>query len=136
MICGAKGFPEALEIPAPKKNAARFIVALYGISAFGRVLVPINFRLTRDDILYIVEHSGSTVLLVDPELESLVADVPIAHRLIMGEATDAQLFGRDRTPRHTVFDGYYEQPDETARVIVDGWFHTGDGGHLDGARVN
>jgi acyl-CoA synthetase (AMP-forming)/AMP-acid ligase II len=32
-----------------------------------------------------------------------------------------------------VFDGYYEQPEETAKAIVDGWFHTGDGGHLDAA---
>ena len=32
-----------------------------------------------------------------------------------------------------MFDGYYQQPEETARAIVDGWFHTGDGGRLDGA---
>src|SRR5207342_2834232 len=32
-----------------------------------------------------------------------------------------------------VFDGYYAQPEETNKAIVDGWFHTGDGGHLDGA---
>jgi acyl-CoA synthetase (AMP-forming)/AMP-acid ligase II len=28
-------------------------------------------------------------------------------------------------------DGYWTQPAETAKAIVDGWFHTGDGGHLD-----
>src|SRR3954454_15320718 len=27
--------------------------------------------------------------------------------------------------------GYLGRPDETARVIVDGWLHTGDVGHLD-----
>lgn len=27
-----------------------------------------------------------------------------------------------------VFDGYWEQPDQTAAAIRDGWFHTGDGG--------
>jgi acyl-CoA synthetase (AMP-forming)/AMP-acid ligase II len=32
-----------------------------------------------------------------------------------------------------VFEGYYEQPEETAKAVVDGWFYTGDGGHLDGA---
>ncbi|MBA3655388.1 MAG: AMP-binding protein, partial [Actinobacteria bacterium] len=34
-----------------------------------------------------------------------------------------------------VFEGYWEQPVETAKAIVDGWFHTGDGGHMDGAYV-
>jgi acyl-CoA synthetase (AMP-forming)/AMP-acid ligase II len=28
-------------------------------------------------------------------------------------------------------DGYWEQPDETARVQAGGTFHTGDGGYLD-----
>ena len=27
-----------------------------------------------------------------------------------------------------VMDGYWNQPEETAKAIVDGWFHTGDGG--------
>ena len=28
-------------------------------------------------------------------------------------------------------EGYWEQPDATAAAIVDGWFHTGDGGTID-----
>ena len=31
-----------------------------------------------------------------------------------------------------VFAGYWEQPDETAKALEGGWFHTGDGGYLDG----
>jgi acyl-CoA synthetase (AMP-forming)/AMP-acid ligase II len=34
-----------------------------------------------------------------------------------------------------VFEGYWAQPDATAEAIVDGWFHTGDGGELDDAYV-
>jgi fatty-acyl-CoA synthase len=30
-----------------------------------------------------------------------------------------------------VLEGYWEQPDATAEAIVDGYFHTGDGGYLD-----
>jgi len=29
-----------------------------------------------------------------------------------------------------VMEGYWNQPEETAKVIVDGWFHTGDGGAI------
>ena len=32
-----------------------------------------------------------------------------------------------------VFAGYWEQPEETAPALEGGWFHTGDGGYLDGA---
>jgi acyl-CoA synthetase (AMP-forming)/AMP-acid ligase II len=32
-----------------------------------------------------------------------------------------------------VFAGYWEQPDESAKALDGGWFHTGDGGYLDGA---
>jgi long-chain acyl-CoA synthetase len=27
-----------------------------------------------------------------------------------------------------VFPGYWNRPEETARVLKDGWFHTGDQG--------
>jgi acyl-CoA synthetase (AMP-forming)/AMP-acid ligase II len=30
-----------------------------------------------------------------------------------------------------VLDGYWNQPDATDAAIVDGWFHTGDGGRID-----
>jgi fatty-acyl-CoA synthase len=33
---------------------------------------------------------------------------------------------------NVVMDGYWEQPDQTALAIRDGFFHTGDGGAIDG----
>ena len=32
-----------------------------------------------------------------------------------------------------MFGGYWEQPDATADALDGGWFHSGDGGRLDGA---
>jgi long-chain acyl-CoA synthetase len=31
----------------------------------------------------------------------------------------------------TVMMGYWERPEETARAVIDGWMHTGDGGYMD-----
>src|SRR3546814_12522937 len=49
-----------------RHNSARLLTAVFGVSAYGRVLVPINFRLTREAIAYIVAHTGASVLLDDP----------------------------------------------------------------------
>src|SRR5262245_61197486 len=79
------GVADGAKVAIVSPNAARFLVALFGVSAYGRVLVPINFRLNAGEIRYIIEHSGAAVLLYDPELEELVRDVPVAFRLALGE---------------------------------------------------
>jgi len=86
-------------------NAARFLVTLFGVSVFGRVLVPVNFRLNAEEIRYIIEHSGSSVLLVDPEMDEPLRDIKVKHRFVLGSGTDRQLFLRQgATPRLRVTD--------------------------------
>ena len=59
-----------------RTTAARLLDrALRRVAATAASLVPINFRLNADEIGYIVEHSGASVLLVDPELDEALADV-------------------------------------------------------------
>ena len=96
------GAGERVAIVSP--NAARFLVSLFGVSAFGRVLVPVNYRLNAEEIAYIVAHSGATTLLVDPELEDPLRGIDVAHRVVLGTATDAELFGGTATPRFGVTD--------------------------------
>src|SRR4030095_13361956 len=44
----------------------------YGVPSAGLLLVPVNTRLSRDEIGYILKHSGARVLFVDQEFEPLV----------------------------------------------------------------
>ncbi len=73
-------------------NAGKMITALYGVSGYGRILVPINFRLTVEEVSYIVEHSGSSILLIDPEYEELLAGVQVKSKIILDGVQDEQLF--------------------------------------------
>ena len=53
-------------------NVPAMLEAHYGVPAAGGVLVAINTRLSSDEIGYILQHSGSTFLFVDAELEGLI----------------------------------------------------------------
>jgi acyl-CoA synthetase (AMP-forming)/AMP-acid ligase II len=69
------------------------------------VLVPVNFRLNAEEIRYIIEHSGSSALLVDPDLDEALRDIPVKHRFVLGRGSDPQLFLRSGAkPRLRVTD--------------------------------
>jgi acyl-CoA synthetase (AMP-forming)/AMP-acid ligase II len=53
-------------------NIPPMLEAHYGVPLAGAILVSINTRLSPDEIAYILNHSGSKVLLVDTELAPLV----------------------------------------------------------------
>jgi len=81
--------PLGARVAIVSQNAARVLVHLFGTSAFGRVAVPINFRLSREEVGYIVEHCGAEVLIIDPELEATLGDIEVKHRFIIGEESDS-----------------------------------------------
>ncbi len=92
-------------------NAARMLVGFFGVSAWGRVYVPINFRLSADEIAYIVGHCGASVLLVDPELDDALAGIEVAHRFVLG-GDDDQIFRTGVEPQAW-------EPDEDATATIN-----------------
>ena len=83
------GVDHGARIAIVSHNAARVLVHLFGTSAFGRVAVPINFRLSRAEVAYIVDQCGAEVLIIDPELEPHLRDIPVKHRFIAGDESDS-----------------------------------------------
>jgi fatty-acyl-CoA synthase len=73
-------------------NSSRLLTSFFGVSGWGRILVPINFRLARAEVEYILEHSGASVLLIDPELDEALAGIGPQHRYVLGTGSDAELY--------------------------------------------
>ncbi|MFB7473072.1 AMP-binding protein [Kitasatospora sp. NPDC056184] len=85
-------------------NSARLLTSLFGVSGHGRVLVPVNFRLKAEEVSYIVEQSGASVLLVDPELAEPLAGVVAKHKFAIGADSDALLYDFGNAPRRYAID--------------------------------
>ena len=105
------GLDHGARVTMVSQNAARMLVFLFGTSAFGRVGVPVNFRLNADEVQYIVDHSGAEVLLMDPELVDTLGDVTVDQRFLLGEESDA-LIVDDPDPRPWT-------PDEDATATIN-----------------
>ena len=58
-------------------NSPAMLEAHFGVPAAGGILVTVNTRLSRDEIAYILEHSGSRVLLLDAEFAGLVNGIDL-----------------------------------------------------------
>ena len=122
-------------------NSARLLTAFFGVAGFGRVLVPVNFRLRPDEVRYIVQHSGARVLLVDPELDEELADVTAEHRFVLGRDEDlyaaegqraeAVGAGRERHRDHQLHLRHHRAPQGRADHPPQ---HLGQRGHLRPAR--
>jgi acyl-CoA synthetase (AMP-forming)/AMP-acid ligase II len=91
-------------------NSARLLTAFWGVCGFGRVLVPVNFRLSSDEVQYIVQHSGARVVYVDPELKDVLADIEAEHVIVLGDDDDLYLEGVE--PRAW-------EPDENATATIN-----------------
>ncbi|MGW3662461.1 AMP-binding protein [Streptomyces sp. NPDC005141] len=108
----ALGVPHGARVAVVSPNSARLLISFFGVSGHGRVLVPVNFRLTADEVSYIVDHSGASVLLVDPELTDRFAGISCKHRFTLGAAADAELYRFGTEPRPW-------QADENATATIN-----------------
>src|SRR4051812_25963507 len=107
--------PVGGRVAVVSQNSARFLAMLFGAPGWGRVLVPINFRLAPAEVVYIVEHSGAEVVYVDPANESLVEAISaiecVRHCFVLGN--DEELFARDAEPKE------WATPDEGATATIN-----------------
>ncbi len=74
------------------QNSSRLLTSFFGVSGWGRILVPINFRLAPAEVAYIVEHSGASMVMIDPELDQDLAGIAAERRFVLGPGADEVLY--------------------------------------------
>ncbi|GAA4302235.1 AMP-binding protein [Klenkia terrae] len=108
----ALGVGEGERVAVVSHNSSRLLEMLLAVPSHGRVCVPVNFRLSTEEVRYIVEHSGASVLLVDPEVDTALAGVSAPHRFVLGEEYEQLLdFGTEPRP--------WSEPDEDATATIN-----------------
>ncbi|SHH56946.1 Acyl-CoA synthetase (AMP-forming)/AMP-acid ligase II [Jatrophihabitans endophyticus] len=107
----ALGVPVGGRVAFVSENSARLLTSFYGVSGFGRVLVPVNFRLSTAEIGYIVGHSGADVVYADPAHRHVLDALDVTHKFVLGD--DDDLYARDAEPRP------WDDPDENATATIN-----------------
>src|SRR5207248_9924573 len=85
------GVKQADRVAYIAPNVHEQLESFYAVPQIGAVLVPINFRLTAEDFVYITSHSGSKVLCVHPDYLSAIDGVrdqlsAVEHFVSLGSA--------------------------------------------------
>ncbi len=105
------GVPTGGRVAVISQNSARLLTSFFGVSGWGRILVPINFRLSLAEIEYIVGHSGAQVVYADPELKDKLEALDVEHKFVLGD--DDAMFLRDTEPHE------WAEPDEAATGTIN-----------------
>ncbi len=105
------GVPVGGRVAVISQNSARLLTSFFGVSGWGRILVPINFRLSRAEIEYIVGHCGADVVYADPAVKDTLDALDVPHKFVLGE--DDALYLPDTEPRG------WDDPDERATATIN-----------------
>ena len=90
-------------------NSIRFFEVAHGAGRLGAVVVPVNMHFKADEAGWIVADSGATAVVVAPDLEPALVNVPDVPRLVVGAGYEEALAAAP--------DGEVDPPE----VIGDGW---------------
>jgi fatty-acyl-CoA synthase len=108
-----KGITAGDVVAVLMKNSTAFLELVFAASHIGAVFLPINFRLSSDEVAYIVGNSGARILIADEELASIAAGgAPV---VLLDEA--AQLGITNLAPDAAPAPMHVRQPRDLMRLM-------------------
>jgi fatty-acyl-CoA synthase len=105
------GVPVGGRVAFISQNSARLLTSFFGVSGYGRILVPINFRLSKAEVSYIIEHSGAEVVYCDPEQKAIFDALDMKQKFLLGDDDDLYL--------HDTEPAVWDEPDEGATATIN-----------------
>lgn len=107
-----EGLERGDRVAAYGHNSDAYLIAFLACARAGLVHVPVNQNLTGDDLAYIVEQSGSALVLADPDL---VEQLPVGVRTLPLRDADGSLL--DRLAGGEPYDGPEPRTDELVQLL-------------------
>ena len=106
------GIGQGERVAMVSQNCGRLFTSFFGVTCFGRIFVPINFRLSRAEIEYIVDHCGASMLMVDPSLDEVCKSIEVDHYVVLGDDSDDEIYLHGTEPQPW-------EPDEDATAVIN-----------------
>jgi long-chain acyl-CoA synthetase len=116
IFVGAAPLTKAIKDDFEKKTGGRMIEG-YGLTEAVTAIMANPYQGT---------HKVGSIGIPFSDVDMKIVSLDDGHDLAPGELGEIAL----RSP--TVMLGYYKNPEETQKTIVEGWLHTGDIGYVDG----
>ena len=116
IFVGAAPLTKVIKDDFEKKTGGRMIEG-YGLTEAVTAIMANPYQGT---------HKVGSIGIPFSDVDMKIVSLDDGHDLPPGELGEIAL----RSP--TVMLGYYKNPEETQKTIVDGWLHTGDIGYVDG----
>ncbi|WP_405813308.1 acyl-CoA synthetase [Streptomyces sp. NBC_01390] len=111
-VLRAEGLAPGDRVGAYGHNSDAYLIAFLACARAGLVHVPVNQNLTGDDLAYIVEQSGSTLVLTDPDLADRLPDG--VRTLPLRDADDSLLARLADTAPH---DGAEKRTEDLVQLL-------------------
>ena len=84
----ARGIGPGDVVAVLMKNSTAFLELVFATSHLGAVFLPINYRLSSDEVGYIVGNAGAKILIADEELSSITCGTPV---VLLDESAQASV---------------------------------------------
>ncbi|WP_338828267.1 AMP-binding protein [Bradyrhizobium sp. 27S5] len=109
----ARGIAPGDVVAVLMKNSSAFLELVFATSHIGAVFLPINFRLSADEVGYIVGNSGARLLVADEEFATIAAgDAPV---VLLDEGAQASI--TNLAPDIALAPMHVRQPRDLMRLM-------------------